>query len=228
MDHANHRQVFDGGPPDSGRPYFVMELVKGVPITDFCEPEPPDPAPAAGTVRQHLSGGANTRSKGHHPPRPEALQPPRHGARHDAGGEGNRLRCGQGAGGGTHREDAVHRVRPDDRHAPVMSPEQAGQSGSTSIPQRLYSLGVLLYDSDRHDAVHRCGSRRPRMTRSDASSARRQPPRPSMRLSELGKSGDPTRTAPLAPLESPRFPRSPATEAGEADQAGPRRAGTGS
>ena len=33
MDHPNIARVFDGGATPSGRPYFVMELVKGVPIT---------------------------------------------------------------------------------------------------------------------------------------------------------------------------------------------------
>src|SRR5262249_55590005 len=33
MDHPNIAKVFDGGTTDNGRPYFVMELVKGVPIT---------------------------------------------------------------------------------------------------------------------------------------------------------------------------------------------------
>src|SRR5262245_7608378 len=37
MDHPNIAQVFDGGETASGRPYFVMELVRGVPITDFCD-----------------------------------------------------------------------------------------------------------------------------------------------------------------------------------------------
>ncbi len=37
MDHPNIAQVFDGGETASGRPYFVMELVKGVPITAFCD-----------------------------------------------------------------------------------------------------------------------------------------------------------------------------------------------
>ncbi|MBX7103661.1 MAG: serine/threonine-protein kinase [Gemmataceae bacterium] len=36
MDHPNIAKVFDGG-IHNGRPYFVMELVKGVPITDFCD-----------------------------------------------------------------------------------------------------------------------------------------------------------------------------------------------
>src|SRR5262249_60554302 len=33
MDHVNIARVFDGGTTDAGRPYFVMELVHGVPIT---------------------------------------------------------------------------------------------------------------------------------------------------------------------------------------------------
>ncbi len=37
MDHPNIARVFDGGATESGRPYFVMELVKGQRITDFCD-----------------------------------------------------------------------------------------------------------------------------------------------------------------------------------------------
>src|SRR5271166_4348406 len=37
MDHPNIARVFDGGETASGRPYFVMELVRGIPITDFCD-----------------------------------------------------------------------------------------------------------------------------------------------------------------------------------------------
>ena len=37
MDHPNIARVFDGGETASGRPYFVMELVKGVPITGYCD-----------------------------------------------------------------------------------------------------------------------------------------------------------------------------------------------
>ena len=37
MDHPNIAKVFDAGATESGRPYFVMELVKGVPITDYCD-----------------------------------------------------------------------------------------------------------------------------------------------------------------------------------------------
>jgi tetratricopeptide (TPR) repeat protein len=37
MDHPNIAKVLDGGATSSGRPFFVMDLVKGIPITEFCD-----------------------------------------------------------------------------------------------------------------------------------------------------------------------------------------------
>jgi serine/threonine protein kinase len=37
MDHPNIAHVLDAGTTDTGRPYFVMDLVNGVPITDYCD-----------------------------------------------------------------------------------------------------------------------------------------------------------------------------------------------
>jgi serine/threonine protein kinase len=37
MDHPNIARVFDAGGTDLGRPYFVMELVRGIPITKYCD-----------------------------------------------------------------------------------------------------------------------------------------------------------------------------------------------
>ena len=37
MDHAHIAKVLDGGTTEQGRPYFVMELVKGVAITEYCD-----------------------------------------------------------------------------------------------------------------------------------------------------------------------------------------------
>src|SRR5438552_18862672 len=48
MDHPNSARVFDAGATPLGRPYFVMELVKGVPITKYCDEHRLD-------VRQRLS-----------------------------------------------------------------------------------------------------------------------------------------------------------------------------
>ena len=40
MDHPNIARVVDGGATESGRPYFVMELVSGVPIISYCQRHP--------------------------------------------------------------------------------------------------------------------------------------------------------------------------------------------
>jgi serine/threonine protein kinase len=37
MDHPNIAKVLDAGTTDAGRPFFVMELVRGVKITDYCD-----------------------------------------------------------------------------------------------------------------------------------------------------------------------------------------------
>jgi eukaryotic-like serine/threonine-protein kinase len=37
MDHPNIAKVLDAGTTESGRPFFVMELVKGQPITEYCD-----------------------------------------------------------------------------------------------------------------------------------------------------------------------------------------------
>jgi serine/threonine protein kinase len=37
MDHPNIAKVFDAGATESGRPYFVMELVTGLSITEYCD-----------------------------------------------------------------------------------------------------------------------------------------------------------------------------------------------
>ncbi len=47
MDHPNIARVLDAGATDTGRPYFVMELVRGIPITRYCDEQ-------ALTVRQRL------------------------------------------------------------------------------------------------------------------------------------------------------------------------------
>ena len=37
MDHPNIAKVLDAGATDAGRPYFVMELVRGIPLTEYCD-----------------------------------------------------------------------------------------------------------------------------------------------------------------------------------------------
>ena len=58
----------------TGRPYFVMELVKGVPITKFCDERKLSLARAAGTVRARLPCDPARAPEGDHPPRHQAVQ----------------------------------------------------------------------------------------------------------------------------------------------------------
>ena len=37
MDHPHIARVYDGGTTEDGQPFFVMELVRGVPLTEFCD-----------------------------------------------------------------------------------------------------------------------------------------------------------------------------------------------
>jgi Serine/threonine protein kinase len=61
MDHPNIAKVLDAGTTDGGRPFFVMELVKGTPITQVLRRAQAHPAAAAGAVRAGVPG---------HPARP--------------------------------------------------------------------------------------------------------------------------------------------------------------
>lgn len=41
MDHPNIAKVFDAGASAQERPFFVMEYVAGIPITDYCDKQQP-------------------------------------------------------------------------------------------------------------------------------------------------------------------------------------------
>ena len=96
MDHPNIARVLDAGTTAAGRPYFVMELVKGVPITELLRRAPAHAARAAGAVRPGLPGGPARPSEGDHPPRHQAVERAGHAVRRQAGAQGDRLRRGQG------------------------------------------------------------------------------------------------------------------------------------
>ena len=72
MDHPNIAKVLDGGTTATGRPYFVMELVKGMPITRYCDEHRLTAARAAGAVPAGLPGDPARPPEGHHPPRHQA------------------------------------------------------------------------------------------------------------------------------------------------------------
>ena len=122
MDHANIARVLDAGTTETGRPYFVMELVHGVPITRFCDDNQLDAPRAAGAVRAGLPGDPARPSEGDHPPRHQAVERAGDAVRRQAGAQGDRLRRGQGDRATADRADAVHPVRRPGRHAGVHEP----------------------------------------------------------------------------------------------------------
>ena len=63
MDHVNIARVLDAGATDAGLPYFVMELVHGVPITKYCDDNHLTPR-AAGVVRAGVPGDPARTQKG--------------------------------------------------------------------------------------------------------------------------------------------------------------------
>jgi eukaryotic-like serine/threonine-protein kinase len=72
MDHPNIARVFDAGTTETGRPYFVMELVKGVPLTKYCDDHRLTPQDTPEAVYPRLSGDPACASEGDYPPRHQA------------------------------------------------------------------------------------------------------------------------------------------------------------
>ena len=69
MDHVNIARVFDAGTTAAGLPYFVMELVDGVPITSYCDDNLLNPRVLLpGTLHTGLPGSPARSPKRHHPP----------------------------------------------------------------------------------------------------------------------------------------------------------------
>ena len=128
MDHPNIARVLDAGTTDSGRPYFVMELVKGVPITDYCDEQQTDARATAGVVRSCLSGRTTRPSERRHSPRHQTFQRAG-GAEYDDEPVPKIIDFGvaKAAAAAVDREDDVHRVRPDGRHARLHEP-RTGQA----------------------------------------------------------------------------------------------------
>ena len=78
MDHPNIAKVLDAGATDSGRPYFVMELVNGVPITEYCDNNPSTPRERLELFIPVCQADPARAPEGDHSPRPEALERARH------------------------------------------------------------------------------------------------------------------------------------------------------
>ena len=176
MDHPNIARVLDAGATDQGRPYFVMELVRGVPITDYCDQN-------RLTSRERLElfvavcqAVQHAHQKGiiHRDIKPSNVLVD--AARRPAGAQGHRLRRRQGDRPATHRAGRCYTGFAQMVGTPAyMSPEQAEMSG-LDIDTRtdIYSLGVLLYELLTGTTPSTSKRRkRARMTRCGGSSAKR-------------------------------------------------------
>jgi tetratricopeptide (TPR) repeat protein len=64
MDHPNIAKVLDAGATPAGRPYFVMELVKGSPITNYCDDHRLDPKDRLGLFVQVCQAVQHAHQKG--------------------------------------------------------------------------------------------------------------------------------------------------------------------
>jgi serine/threonine protein kinase/WD40 repeat protein len=191
MDHPNIAKVHDGGVTPSGRPYFIMELVKGVPITDFCDQNHLTPrerldlfVSACGAVQHaHQKGIIHRDLK----PSNVLVAVPDGTALVKIIDFGVAKALGQELTDKTLFTGFAQMIG-----TPLyMSPEQAGQSLDIDTRSDIYSLGVLLYElltsttpfakerfkTAAYDEI--C-----RIIREE------DPPRPSTRLSDLGKFGE--------------------------------------
>ena len=95
MDHPAIAKVFDAGSTPQGRPYFVMEYVTGIPITDVLRQAQADHAPAAGAVRPRLRRRAACAPESHPASRSEAFQHPGGRGGREAGAADYRFRRGE-------------------------------------------------------------------------------------------------------------------------------------
>jgi len=64
MDHPNIAKVFDAGATETGRPYFAMELVRGDPITNYCDRNSMTTAERLALFRQVCSAVQHAHNKG--------------------------------------------------------------------------------------------------------------------------------------------------------------------
>jgi serine/threonine protein kinase/Flp pilus assembly protein TadD len=207
MDHANIAQVFDGGKTESGRPYFVMELVKGIPITEFCEQNQL-------ALRQRLDlfvsvcqAVQHAHQKGiiHRDLKPSNVLV----TLHDGSPHVKVIDFGVAKATGQQLTDKTLFTNFAQMvGTPLyMSPEQAALSGlDVDTRSDIYSLGVLLYelltgttpfDGERFKEVGYDEMRR--IIREE------EPPRPSMRISTLRMAT--TLQAPQGPAGTKRLRR---------------------
>src|SRR5262249_28103489 len=143
----NIARVLDAGATDSGRPYFVMELVRGVPVTHFCDQNRLTPRQRLELFVHVCQAVQHAHQKGgiHRDIKPSNVLV----TLHDGGPVAKVIDFGVAKAVGQQLTDKTVYTRFTQMvGTPLyMSPEQAQMSG-LDIDTRtdVYALGVLLYE----------------------------------------------------------------------------------
>jgi eukaryotic-like serine/threonine-protein kinase len=147
MDHPNIAKVHDAGVTDAGRPYFVMELVKGTPITRYCDEHRLTPRARLELFVQVCQAVQHAHQKGiiHRDIKPTNVLV----ARYDGRAVPKVIDFGVAKATGQRLTDATMFTGFGDviGTPQYMSPEQA-ELNQLDVDTRsdVYSLGVLLYE----------------------------------------------------------------------------------
>jgi serine/threonine protein kinase len=188
MDHPNIAKVLDAGATESGRPYFVMELVRGVPITEYCDTNQLTPRERLGLFVSVCHAVQHAHQKGviHRDLKPNNVLV----TLHDGTPVVKVIDFGVAKAVGQHlTEKTIYTRFAQMIGTPLyMSPEQAEMSGlDIDTRSDVYSLGVLLYELltgttpfDRQRILKAAFDEVRRIIREE------DPPKPSTRLSTLG------------------------------------------
>ena len=148
MEHPNIARVLDAGATESGRSYFVMELVRGIPITEYCDQAKLPPRERLELFKTVCDAVQHAHQKGiiHRDIKPSNVLVTQVGARPvvkviDFG-------LAKAISGQRLTEKTLYTGFMKLMGTPVyMSPEQAGLSGlDVDTRSDVYSLGILLYE----------------------------------------------------------------------------------
>ena len=148
MDHPNIAKVLDGGATDTGRPYFVMELVRGIKITDYCDKNNLSTEERLKLFIQVCSAIQHAHQKGiiHRDIKPSNILV----TLHDGVPVPKVIDFGIAKATSDQRltDKTIHTAFEQFIGTPAyMSPEQAEMSGlDIDTRSDIYSLGVLLYE----------------------------------------------------------------------------------
>jgi WD40 repeat protein/serine/threonine protein kinase len=148
MDHPNIAKVFDAGATETGRPYFVMELVKAIPITRFCDENNLSTVARLGLFIQVCQAIQHAHQKGiiHRDTKPSNILV----ADHDGVPVPKIIDFGiaKATTGQRLTDKTLFTAFEQFIGTPAyMSPEQAKLSGlDVDTRSDIYSLGVLLYE----------------------------------------------------------------------------------